>query len=92
MEGSARPSVLSADHRFEAKLRHACLRQRKADQPAALHRHEVDGTRGRHLGWNDKATAPSTILGLLAIDPMPGSFATRLSGKPLVNAIRTASR
>ena len=45
-----------ARHGRQAKLLTARLCHRKADQAAAMGRHEVDRVRRCHLRWNDKVT------------------------------------
>ena len=55
---------LRTHHVFEPKLVGARLRQRQADEAAAMLGHEVDGVGRRHLRRNDEVALVLAILGV----------------------------
>ena len=57
--------AVRARHQFEVKLLGALRRERKANEPAAVLGHEVDGVGGRHLRRDDEV---ALVLALLGID------------------------
>ncbi len=64
-EGGLVARAVMRAHQVEAELRDAVLRQRKADEAAAVHRHEIDRVGRRHLGGNDEI---AFILAILVVD------------------------
>ena len=64
-EGGAVARVVAAHHRFEPQLVRALLRERQADEAAAVPRHEVDRVGRRHLRGNDEI---ALVLALLRVD------------------------
>ena len=72
-EVGAQLAVGVADHERQPQLRAALARQRQADQPAAVARHEVD-VRGRHaLRGHDQVALVLAILVVHDDDHAPGA-------------------
>ena len=64
-EGGAVARGVRAHHEFEPKLVGARLRQRQADEAAAMLGHEVDGVGRRHLRRNDEV---ALVLAIFRVD------------------------
>jgi len=64
-EGGFMPCAVVAAHQFKAKLLGPFASQRQANQPAAVHGHEVDRIGRGHLRWNDQVTL---VLAVFVID------------------------
>ncbi len=64
-EGGFVPGAVVPAHQLQAKLLHAGLGKRQADEPAAVLRHEVDRIRRRHLRGDDEV---ALVLPVLVID------------------------
>ncbi len=74
-EGGLVPSAILRAHQIETELIHPLLAQRQADQPLAMHRHEVDRRRRRHLCRDNEI---ALILPILVINKDEHPAITRL--------------
>ena len=64
-EGGTIAGSIRTHHEFETKVMGARLRQRQADETAAMLGHEVDGVGCRHLRRNDEVTL---VLAIFRVD------------------------
>ncbi len=58
------PGLVGRRHELQIELLGAVARQRKADEPAPVLRHEVHGFRRAHLRRNDKIAFVLAVLGI----------------------------